>query len=331
MDDRRRLQHHLDPLVRDAEQEVRLDQLEPLVRERRRVDGDLRPHAPRRMRERLLRRDAVSSSRVRPRNGPPEPVSTSESTCSDARPSRHWKSAECSLSTGRMRPPPRSLRLERKLAGGDEALLVREREVDAVLERPERRVNPGEADDGVEDDVRLAPSSSSVRSPPTCLSGASMPSSGDEPEAAAHSSSSGCASTISIACRPIEPVAPRRATRFTRGQCRWTVSRAEAEHEVVRGRRRRRGARRRGRGPRRAPRGAWPVSFTCMSRLTRLEQVADDRGEHDDERRARRDCHTLDTCAACRRARRTRRRLRRARRATSPSHVFPGDSVGASL
>ena len=44
---------------------------------------------------------------------------------------------------------------ERELSGGDEALLVREREVDAVLERPERRVDSGEADDGVEDDVGL--------------------------------------------------------------------------------------------------------------------------------------------------------------------------------
>ena len=37
-----------------------------------------------------------------------------------------------------------------------------------------------------------------------------------EPEAAAQSSSSGCASTISIAWRPIDPVAPSSATRFTR-------------------------------------------------------------------------------------------------------------------
>ena len=44
---------------------------------------------------------------------------------------------------------------ERQLTGGDEALLVREREVDALLERPERRVDSGEADDRVEDDVGL--------------------------------------------------------------------------------------------------------------------------------------------------------------------------------
>ena len=43
-----------------------------------------------------------------------------------------------------------------ELAGGDEALLVRERERDAVLERPQRRLDAGEADDRVEHDVRLA-------------------------------------------------------------------------------------------------------------------------------------------------------------------------------
>ena len=77
------------------------------------------------------------------------------STCSGSRPSRHWKSAECSLSTGRIRPRPRALRGECELSGGDEALLVREREIDPALERPERGVDAREADDGVEDDVGL--------------------------------------------------------------------------------------------------------------------------------------------------------------------------------
>ena len=53
--------------------------------------------------------------------------------------------------------PAARARLERELAGGDEALLVRERERDAVLERPHRRREPGEADDGVQHDVRLGP------------------------------------------------------------------------------------------------------------------------------------------------------------------------------
>src|SRR6266566_2662574 len=50
---------------------------------------------------------SASSSRVRPRNGPPEAVSTSECTLSGLRSSRHWYAAECSLSTGSSRPPPR--------------------------------------------------------------------------------------------------------------------------------------------------------------------------------------------------------------------------------
>ena len=79
-----------------------------------------------------------SSSRLRPRNGPPEPVRTSESTCSGARPSRHWNAAECSLSTG-----------------SHETLLVRQGQRDAALERPERRRQAREADNRVQDDVWL--------------------------------------------------------------------------------------------------------------------------------------------------------------------------------
>src|ERR1700747_2409104 len=47
-------------------------------------------------------------------------------------------------------PGPRS-----ELAGGDETLLVRQGEIDAMFERPDRRREPCEADDGVEDDVRF--------------------------------------------------------------------------------------------------------------------------------------------------------------------------------
>src|SRR5580765_7361920 len=59
MDDRRRLDRDLDAAIRHAEEEVRLDQLEPLVRERGGVDRDLRAHAPRRVGERLLRSDVL--------------------------------------------------------------------------------------------------------------------------------------------------------------------------------------------------------------------------------------------------------------------------------
>jgi len=52
-------------------------------------------------------------------------------------------------------PSPAPLRRERELSGCDEALFVRQREIDAVLERPERRREPGKAHDCVEDDVGL--------------------------------------------------------------------------------------------------------------------------------------------------------------------------------
>jgi hypothetical protein len=42
-----------------------------------------------------------------------------------------------------------------QIARGDEALLVREREIDAALQRPHRRGQARETDDGVEDDVGL--------------------------------------------------------------------------------------------------------------------------------------------------------------------------------
>ncbi len=50
-------------------------------------------------------------------------------------------------------PSPRS---ECKVPGGDEALLVRERERDPTLERPQRGADSGEADDRVQDEVGLA-------------------------------------------------------------------------------------------------------------------------------------------------------------------------------
>ena len=59
VDDRRRVDDHLDAVVRDGEEEVRLDHLEALVGERRGVDRDLRSHRPRRVRERLLGGDVV--------------------------------------------------------------------------------------------------------------------------------------------------------------------------------------------------------------------------------------------------------------------------------
>jgi len=56
---------------------------------------------------------------------------------------------------GNQPPSPAPLGIESELSRRDEALLVREREVDAALERPERRREAGETDDGVEDEIGL--------------------------------------------------------------------------------------------------------------------------------------------------------------------------------
>ena len=155
MHDRRRLDRHLDAVVRDAEQVVRLDHLEPLVRERRRVHRDLRAHAPRRMRERLLGRDVLelgarAAAERAAGAGEDERVDLLRLASLEALEERRVLAVDGQDPAAA--PLPRG---ESELAGGDEALLVREREVDAALERPERRVDSGEADDGVEDDVGL--------------------------------------------------------------------------------------------------------------------------------------------------------------------------------
>ena len=90
---------------------------------------------------------------MRPRNGPPLAVSTAlrlaETRALEER-------RVLAVDRDQLAPAP-LLRRQRELAGGHEALLVRERERDAVLERPHRRREAGEADDGVEHEVGLAP------------------------------------------------------------------------------------------------------------------------------------------------------------------------------
>ena len=135
-----------------AEEEVRLDHLEALVRERRRVDRDLRAHRPGRMRERLLGRDvgelvARAAAERAAARGQDDALRLAELRALEER-------RVLAVDRDQLAPAP-LLRRERELAGGDEALLVRERERDAVLERPHRRREPGEADDGVQDDVGL--------------------------------------------------------------------------------------------------------------------------------------------------------------------------------
>ena len=55
--DRLRVHHDVDPVQRDAEEQVRLDHLQALVDQRRGVGGDQRAHVPGRVGQRLLGRD----------------------------------------------------------------------------------------------------------------------------------------------------------------------------------------------------------------------------------------------------------------------------------
>ena len=96
---------------------------------------------------------SASSARERPRNGPPEAVTISDSTASGDSPRSSWCSAECSESTGSSAAPAARRGGQHQRAAGDEALLVRERDVDAGLERLERRGETGDAHAGVQHDV----------------------------------------------------------------------------------------------------------------------------------------------------------------------------------
>ena len=60
--DRLRVHDDVDPVVRDAEQQVRLDDLEALVDQGGRVDGDDRAHRPGRVGQRLRGGDVAPSA-----------------------------------------------------------------------------------------------------------------------------------------------------------------------------------------------------------------------------------------------------------------------------
>ena len=119
---------------------VRLDHLEALVHEGRRVDRDLRPHRPGRVRAARRRASTAREliGRARPRNGPPEAVRIA---------GRHplARHARQELEQGRVLGVDRHQRgAGARPRGGDEvaaghqALLVGQRHGDAALERGQR-------------------------------------------------------------------------------------------------------------------------------------------------------------------------------------------------
>ena len=139
----------------DVEEQVRLDDLEALVHEGRRVRRDDGPHVPGGVRERLGRGDRrASSARSRPRNGPPDAVSTSRRTSSCAPERSACAIAECSESTGTIWPGARERAVTRSPPTISDSLLA-SASVRAALERRERRRQADRAGDAVEHDVGL--------------------------------------------------------------------------------------------------------------------------------------------------------------------------------
>ena len=114
-----------------------------------------------------------SSSRVRPRNGPPDAVRTSECDLSGARPSRHWNAAECSLSTGSSRPPPRSRAASASSPAATRLSLFASARSTPRSSAQSVRGRPAKPTTALRTTSGSARSSSSVRSPPVCVSGAS--------------------------------------------------------------------------------------------------------------------------------------------------------------
>ena len=102
VDDALRMDDHLDRVVADIVQPVRLDDLQALVRERRRVDRDLGAHRPGRVAERLLRGDRGELAPASRRGtGRPTRSGSGASTVAIDSPTRHCQIAECSESIGR--------------------------------------------------------------------------------------------------------------------------------------------------------------------------------------------------------------------------------------
>ena len=101
VDHRLRVDDDVDALVGHAEEQVGLDQLEPLVDQRRRVQRHHRPHRPRGVGERLVDGDAgeLGARDVRG-TGRRRPSARGARPPRRGLPRRHCASAECSESTG---------------------------------------------------------------------------------------------------------------------------------------------------------------------------------------------------------------------------------------
>ena len=153
VDDRLRVDDHVDVVIRGAEQVVGLDQLEALVHERGRVDGDLAAHRPGGMGERLLDGDrlqlgGLAAAERSPRRGEDQLEHGAGPLGGQQLVQRRV------LGVDRDDRGPGGLgELRYQLAADDQRLLVGQRQVDPLAQRRHRRHQARRAHDPVEHQV----------------------------------------------------------------------------------------------------------------------------------------------------------------------------------
>ncbi len=148
------MEDDVDPRGRETEEEVRLDDLEPLVHHGGRVDRDLRPHLPRRVRERLLDRDRAERLEV-PLAERSARAGQDDAAHLVARPHRSacgWRCARVDRKDLGARSPGGR---DQELSRDDERFLVRQREALAGSDRRVRRTESDRSDEPGDDEVRL--------------------------------------------------------------------------------------------------------------------------------------------------------------------------------
>ena len=157
MDDRLRVHHDADAVVVDPEELVGLNHLEALVHQRRRVDGDLGTHRPRRMGQGVGHRDGAQPLG---RPAPEGPTRGGEEQPGHVgRPLHRGEALVQRAVLGVHRDDLRpwgTAGLLHDGRPGDERFLVGEGEALASLERRHRHGQPCEADHRVQHDVGAA-------------------------------------------------------------------------------------------------------------------------------------------------------------------------------
>ena len=152
VDDGLRMDDDVERVVGHAEQRVRLDELEALVEQEGRVDGDAIAHAPHRVGQ------DVRGRRVGPVGAPAQRAARGGEDQAGDRPPGS-ESGQALEQPGVLAVDGQDGRAggtgtrSHELAGEDQALLVGERERRSRLDRAERRGKPGRTGHGLEQDV----------------------------------------------------------------------------------------------------------------------------------------------------------------------------------